>query len=387
MRLFAHPAVAILVCLLCASTAGAQALPTATGRQFTLSNSAWKLFIPSNYFPRGNVADILVHFHGDPQTVWNNAKYANLNALIVTANHGTVSSHFSTPFSNTTNPTAFQTLLNDALSAARAQADIPDTLQFDKLAVSSFSAGYGAVREILKSTTYRNDIDMLLAADSLYATTAGDGTPLDSQMVDYKTFATQAKNGTKTFLFTHSQVLTYTYENTKETGDELMQHLGMTAPAVNTPGLGTLVFNRYGQSGNFHLWGATGADAAAHSKHLQYIGDFFEELPLAKIPAQGDYNADGLIDAADYVIWRKTNGSTTNLLANGDTSGASALMINAADYAAWMKQYSNGGGGGSTTSLAAAPEPSAWLIPLFVATCASLIARVPKNSLRHRVEP
>lgn len=26
------------------------------------------------------------------------------------------------------------------------------------------------------------------------------------------------------------------------------------------------------------------ADAADHSKHLQYIGDFFKELPLAKIP-------------------------------------------------------------------------------------------------------
>jgi hypothetical protein len=143
--------------------------------------------------------------------------------------------------------------------------------------------------------------------------------------------------------------------------------------------LGTLVFNRYGESGNFRLWGATGADAPAHSKHLQYIGDFFDELPLARIPAQGDYNADGLIDAADYVIWRKTNGSMTNLLANGDTSGTSALSINAADYAAWMKQYGNVGGGGSTTSLAAAPEPSAWLIAFFVAACVASITRVPKQ--------
>ena len=52
------------------SLAAAQ-VPTATGRSFTLSNAAWKVFIPSTYKPRvGNVADLLVHFHGDPQTYW-----------------------------------------------------------------------------------------------------------------------------------------------------------------------------------------------------------------------------------------------------------------------------------------------------------------------------
>src|SRR6185369_8688374 len=38
-------------------------LPTATGRSFTLSDPAWKLFTPSNYVPRASpVADVLVHF-------------------------------------------------------------------------------------------------------------------------------------------------------------------------------------------------------------------------------------------------------------------------------------------------------------------------------------
>jgi len=187
---------------------------------------------------------------------------------------------YSTPFSNAS---LFQSLLDEALTKVRQQTDISDTLQWDKLGVSSFSAGYGAVREILKSATYRSEIDALLAADSLYATTATDGTPLDSQMVDYKTYATLAKNGTKTFLFSHSQVLTYTYENTMETGNELMQHLGISASAINTNGLGTLNFYRYAQSGNFRLWGATGADGDSHLEHLRYIGEFLEELPLAKV--------------------------------------------------------------------------------------------------------
>ena len=44
----------------------------------------------------------------------------------------------------------------------------------------------------------------------------------------------------------------------------------------------------------------------------------FSSLPL------GDYNQDGTVDAADYTVWRDTLGSTTDLRANGDNTGARA---------------------------------------------------------------
>jgi hypothetical protein len=351
--------------LLAAGPVAAQ-LPTATGRQFTLSNAAWKLFIPSTYqYRSGNVADVLVHFHGDPQTYWNNTQYAKLNAMIVTVNYSGLSSAYSTPFSNAS---LFQTVVNEALIKARAEADIPDSLQWDKLGVSSFSAGYGAVREILKSSTYRNDIDALRAADSLYASTAGDGTPLDSQMVDYKTFAAAAKAGTKTFLFSHSQVPTYTYETTGECGDELMQSLGISASAYNVNGLGTLNFYRHAKSDNFELWGALGTNGDSHLEHLRYIGEFLKGLPLAKVAPVGDYNRDGKVDTADYIVWRDSMGSTSNLLANGDNTGTSFGKIDAADYTAWRKNFgSTSAGSGAALSETAVPEPAAWVILLGLA--------------------
>ncbi len=368
--------VALLLPLVAARPSAAQ-LPTATGRQFTLSNAAWKVFIPSTYQYRpGNVADLLVHFHGDPQTYWNNAQYAKLNAIIVTVNYSGLSRAYSTPFSNASNPTLFQTVVNEALTKVRAETDIPDTLQWDKLGVSSFSAGYGAVREILKSSTYRNDIDALLAADSLYATTAGDGTPLDSQMVDYKTYAAAAKAGTKTFLFSHSQVPTYTYETTGECGDELMQSLGISASAYNVNGLGTLNFYRHAKSGNFELWGATGTDGDSHLEHLRYIGEFLEELPLAKVAPIGDYNRDGMVGVADYIVWRDTMGSTTNLVANGDNTGASFGKIDAADYTAWRKNFGNSAAGsGAVVPAAAIPEPAAWILALGIVVLNAFVRR------------
>jgi hypothetical protein len=342
-------------------------LPTATGRQIAMSNAAWKIFIPSTYQHRpGEAVDLLVHFHGDPQTYWNNARYASLNAVIVTVNYSGLSSAYTTPFSNAA---LFQSLLDEAQTKVRAQADFADNFVWDKLAVSSFSAGYGAVREILKSSTYRNAIDALLAADSLYATTDGDGTPLDSQMANYKTFAGLAKNGQKTFLFSHSQVPTYTYETTGECGDELMQYLGISASAYNVGGLGDLDFYRHAKSGNFELWGALGADGDSHLEHLRYIGEFLEELPLTKLTNfASDFDDDGWVNATDLAAWRSAYGATAAGDANGD--GRS----DGRDFLLWQQQRGAQPPGAAPAT--AVPEP--------VSTCLAALAALRLVTRRRR---
>ena len=343
LRLFARlTAFACGMVVALAVCPAAAELPTAGGRQINLSNSAWKLFIPNAYQHRSdNVADLLVHFHGNPQTIWNNAQHADLNALIVTVNYGGLSSAYSGPFSDSTK---FQSLLDEALSKVRLQRDFSSALQWDQLGVSSFSAGYGAVREILKSRTYRDNIDALLAADSLYATTSSDGTPLDSQMANYKTFASMAEAGQKTFLFSHSQVLTYTYENTMETGNELMEHLQIAASPVDSAGLGTLDFYRHAKSGNFELWGAEGADADAHLEHLRYIGHFLAKLPLAKLPeSSADFDGDGDVDGRDFLAWQ--------------------IDPNSGDLAAWEADY----GLQATISAATVPELPSITVALAIA--------------------
>lgn len=56
---------------------------------------------------------------------------------------------------------------------------------------------------------------------------------------------------------------------------------------------------------------------------------------LAVIPLSGDYNFDGAVDAADYVVWRNTLASTTELAADGDLSGT----VDAADYGVWRANF------------------------------------------------
>jgi hypothetical protein len=51
----------------------------------------------------------------------------------------------------------------------------------------------------------------------------------------------------------------------------------------------------------------------------------------------GDYNKNGVLDAADYILWRKTLGSTSKLAADGDGNGT----IEQPDYTYWKTRFGN----------------------------------------------
>jgi GH35 family endo-1,4-beta-xylanase len=72
----------------------------------------------------------------------------------------------------------------------------------------------------------------------------------------------------------------------------------------------------------------------------------------------GDYNADGAVDAADYVIWRRALESG-DLRADGNGNGA----IDSADYDVWRLNFGTIYGSGSGL-VARVPEPAAALLLL-----------------------
>ena len=74
------------------------------------------------------------------------------------------------------------------------------------------------------------------------------------------------------------------------------------------------------------------------------------ELDAAILPSPvaGDYNNNGSVDAADYVLWRD-GGPLQNEV---DTPGT----VNAADYTEWRARFGNPPAGGAVASLAAVPE-------------------------------
>jgi hypothetical protein len=84
-------------------------------------------------------------------------------------------------------------------------------------------------------------------------------------------------------------------------------------------------------------------------------------------PLAGDYNDDGVVDAADYTVWRD------NFDSNGPLPNETASLgiVDTADFEAWKANFGamSAGSGQATTS--GVPEPASWLIAL---VCLSLSA-------------
>lgn len=67
----------------------------------------------------------------------------------------------------------------------------------------------------------------------------------------------------------------------------------------------------------------------------------------------GDYNNDGVVDAADYTVWRDHNGQAFQLWNEGATPG----QVTPEDYDFWKTEFCNCG-----QSSAAIPEPSSFIL-------------------------
>lgn len=119
----------------------------------------------------------------------------------------------------------------------------------------------------------------------------------------------------------------------------------------------------------------TDADIAAISAAGDAVsrartGTAYFDNYLVRSGIRGDYNSDGVVDAADYTLWRDQQ-NTTGLLrsADGDFDG----VVNGADYAVWATHY--GAPQSLSNTAVSIPEPAAAALALLAA--ASVIRRRP----------
>ena len=260
------------------AVAGTPAAPTSSAAVLRASLSTGELYVPARYTPSGNQVDLFFHFHGYGPVVEREFDAAGIAAALVIVNYNGFSSAYSGPFQDAG---LLQSIIDEALPAVGAARGVASP-RLGALVLCSFSAGYGATREVLMSGRYDSSVSEVLLADSLHSGYVG-GAPNPSQMQPFVDFALRASVGLDHRLaLSHSSIVPPGYASTTETADALITALGLSRQSeVATNAQGMQQLNR-ARLGHFSVRGYSGQTAADHSDHLQHISLLLKESSLAR---------------------------------------------------------------------------------------------------------
>lgn len=230
------------------------------------------LFVAPSFKPDSH-ASLLIHFHGAPWLIEQHIARHLPRVALITVQLGSGSSAYRRPFLQ---PDLFQLILAEARQELALKHD------WSSITLSGFSAGYGAVREILRRPEYFAIVNNVLLLDGMHTSYVPEGKLLaDGGLIDesgldvFLKFAYEAVAGRKSFVFTHSEIFPGTYASTTECADYLLAKLRLQRKPHLRPGpLGMQELSAV-DAGDFHLRGYAGNTAPDHVDHLQGMPFWF----------------------------------------------------------------------------------------------------------------
>lgn len=171
-------------------------------------------------------------------------------------------------------PETFLTLLRETTDRLR-ELRVADEPKIERLTVTSFSAGFGGVRELLKSDDFSRRIDTLVMADSIYAGYAAGAASKQVEpkhMEGFVRFARDAADGKKTLVISHCQLQPDGYASTAETADYLLSELSLNREAVDEVWADEWRCTSRCRRKGFRVFGFAGETGRDHMRHLQNLG-------------------------------------------------------------------------------------------------------------------
>jgi hypothetical protein len=220
--------------------------------------------------------DVLVHFHGAPESVIPAFQKADLRAILVIVNLGIGSGPYERGYGQ---DGSLKTLLErvDAIVDKHCPntGDDPNRT-LSRVGLAGWSAGYGAIYRILGNEGDRELVDAVMLADGLHSGFVNKFTreikPV--QMAAFDRFAELAVRGDKLFAITHTQIVTPTYASTSETANYLVKTHGLKKVVRDEAGpRDGMRLTARADKGLFSVEGYAGGDTDAHCDHLYAIGD------------------------------------------------------------------------------------------------------------------
>lgn len=217
--------------------------------------------------------DVIVHFHG-ASPVRKTLVQVSRGVAYVGIDRGIGSGVYSNAF---TNPETWKQLVRSIESGLKKETG-DERAHIRHIGLSAWSAGYGAVNEILK---YDPDgVHAVILLDGLHA---GWNPKVSMKKQNAEScvpgaieptfrYAKRALAGEKDklFVFSHSHVNPEKYPSTEATADLMLKELNLTRTDIDAKG------DKFGQVGTvdvkgFHLWSFQGTNEYAHCTHINYI--------------------------------------------------------------------------------------------------------------------
>lgn len=260
-------AIASTLLVACVLTQAADDRPAGMRSDLTVG----KLFVPTGYAATDGRVHLIVHLHGAASVCERELKRSGVEAVLVNVTLNGLSGVYTTKFKE---PETFLTLLRETTERLR-ELQVADDPQIDRLTVTSFSAGFGGVRELLKSDDIFRRIDTLVMADSIYAGyAAGAASKLvePKHMEGFLRFAREAADGKKTLVISHCQLQPEGYASTAETAEYLLSELSLKREGVDEVWAEEWRCTSRCQRKGFRVFGFAGDTGKDHMRHLQNLG-------------------------------------------------------------------------------------------------------------------
>lgn len=222
-------------------------------------------------YPKGCAAvaknfDLVIHFHGAHTTMIPRYLRSKLNAVLVIVNKGIGSGAYSDALAL---PSDVDGLLDRIQKTVAAECG-REPVAPRRIALSSWSAGYGAVQQFLRFRPGK--VDAVLLSDGLHVgfTDERQRKVRVSQMEEFSTFAKRAARGEHLMAIAHSAITPTEYAGSGETALALAEQANAPSWPVMKErfGMTQLTAARRGQ---FFVDGFAGTDKAAHAQHLYSI--------------------------------------------------------------------------------------------------------------------
>lgn len=208
--------------------------------------------------------DLIVHFHGHHPIRKEFVKQAK-GIVLLGIDLGIGSQPYADTFAS---PQAFTRLLA-SVEAEMARRSGRQKTYVRKLALSAWSAGYGAIGQILRQPAGQK-VDAVILLDSVHTGYADRAhTQLRTPALEpFVQFAKQAAKGSRLMFQSYSAIIPPGYASTQEVAHHVIAELGgKPRPRKGNGVLGLQMFERYDRGG-YHAQGYHGQDKPDHCAHL-----------------------------------------------------------------------------------------------------------------------